>query len=419
MRSVVARHSTAVPVLYNATRQAVSEMRITLIVSSLARGGAQRVLSLLANCWAEQGRQVTLLTVDRDDPPAYPLHPAIKLQEFGLPWPSSNIIQGVFRNLHRIQVLRRAIRESQPDIVISFMDRTNVLVLLATRGLGKPVIVCERTDPRRYDIGWLWQRLRLLTYPFADALMCQTSATLAWFQERLRVRGYVIPNPVVVPPAGLTERCQPDRDTRDHVIVAMGRLVPEKGFDLLLSAFARVAGSHPAWRLEIFGEGPLKAELEVQAQSLGVQDRVTMAGALSDPFSRLRSADLFVLSSRLEGFPNALCEAMACGLGVVSFDCSPAIAEIIRDGLDGILVPPEDVDALAAVLNRVMADPAERRKLAARAPEVLSRFSKGRILDLWERMFEELAPGAVGKGGGRRQAMSDYMLEQPARSDSQ
>lgn len=364
-------------------------------------------MSLLANCWAEQGKEIALVTVDRGDPPAYPLHPAIKLTEFGLPWPSRNILQGVFRNLRRIRAIRHAVRESRPDLVISFMDRTNILVLLATRGLASPVIVCERTDPSRYDIGWLWQRLRLLTYPLADALMCQTAASLAWFQARMRIRGYVIPNPVMVREAGLNERQQRERKASSHVILAMGRLVPEKGFDLLLKAFAQVAERHPGWSLEIFGDGPLKEELRTQAEFLGVQDRLNLAGVLPDPFSRLRDADLFVLSSRFEGFPNALCEAMACGLAVVSYDCSPAAAEIIREGVDGLLVPAEDVDALAAVLDRLMGDPEERRRLASRAPEVLIRFSKDRILELWQRMFEDLVPEALERGEGRMQTMSE------------
>ena len=164
----------------------------------------------------------------------------------------------------------------------------------------------------------------------------------------------------------------------------------QKGFDLLLEAFSRVAQRNAHWSLKILGDGPLKDQLTVQTKKLNLTERVQFTGALADPFPVLRAADLFVFSSRFEGFGNALCEAMACGLPAISFDCPSGPSEIIRNGVDGVLIPAEDIDALAAAMDELMLNDQERLKLAARAPEVSLRFGIERILGLWERMLNDL-----------------------------
>lgn len=364
-------------------------MRLLLVIPSLERGGAERVMSILASSWAERGHKVTLLTLKREAAPAYELHPDVMLRNLGLPGESAaNLLLAAFRQVARFRALRHAIRESNPDLIISFMERTNVMTLVAARGLRVPVIVSERVDPRHYDIGHFWHGLRALTYRWAAALVCQSRASLIWFEQRMKVKARVIPNPVPVRKDGTAH--QPRKSSQGHTMVAMGRLVDQKGFDLLLDAFGQLAARNPDWTLVVLGEGPLRGELLARARVLRLGHQVQFAGEVSDPFSVLRRADLFVLSSRFEGFPNALCEAMACGVAVVSFDCPSGPAEIIRHGIDGILVPPGDVPAMAATLDQLMNDQDERERLASRAPEVAERFSRDKVLLLWEKLFEEV-----------------------------
>jgi len=378
-------------------------MRLTLIIPSLERGGAERVMSILASCWAGQGREVTLLTLKHGIKAAYEVDSRVRLRNLGLPAePAGNVLLAAFRQARRVSVLRRAIRESNPDLVISFMERTNVLTLIATRDLGVPVIISERVDPRLYEIGRLWQSLRQLTYPWASVLVCQSNVSLAWFEQKIRVRGCVIPNPVPLPgqrasSGSLIEKKPP------YTIVAMGRLVEQKGFDLLLDAFGQLAAEHRDWSLIIMGDGPLRDQLVSRANALKIESRVHFAGTVADPFPILRRASLFVLSSRFDGFPNALCEAMACGVAAISFDCPSGPADIIRHGVDGILVPPGDVGALAAAIDHLIKDPHERARLASRAPEVSTRFSVEKVLLSWNQLFEriELAANTTPTGDAR------------------
>src|SRR5262249_41998587 len=214
---------------------------------------------------------------------------------------------GMMRQLRCVRVLRQAFIASKPDVIIGFMDISNVVALLAARGMSVPIIVNEQTHPAFHYIGWHWQILRRLVYPRAASLVCPTHSVISWLQKRINVRGDKIPNPVEAVLA-CTQRAEGiNQENVNRTVVAMGRLSREKGFDLLLEAFSRIANKHSGWRLKILGEGPLRSQLLTQAEELNLSGRVEFAGAVSDPFPILVGSDLFVFSSRYEGFGNALC----------------------------------------------------------------------------------------------------------------
>jgi len=363
-------------------------MRCTLIIYSLTSGGAERVISNMANYWGAKGWEINLLTFDDDKKkPFYDLDSQISHIPLGIAGQSPNPIIGIWNNLTRIQPLRTAIIRSKPNVVISFLHQTNEIVLLATRWLNVPVVVSERNDPASETTGKVWVKLRQWTYPFADRIVVQTKRAGDYFSSKLQKRICVIPNPVLLPPY---ETELSDKLLGERSLIAMGRLVPQKGFDLLLEALAKLKDRYPEWTLTILGEGELRPQLESLRNELGLDDRVHLLGRVTNPHKFLKQGDIFIMSSRFEGFPNALCEAMACGLPIISTDCPNGPREIIRDGVDGILVPNEDVSALAAAMERLMSDEKERQRLADRAKEVTESFSLEKVMSIWESLINEV-----------------------------
>jgi glycosyltransferase involved in cell wall biosynthesis len=203
-------------------------------------------------------------------------------------------------------------------------------------------------------------------YPRLDALTVLTAADEREYGALLagaRTRVERIPNPL--PPGAAA----PVSGQTAPVIVAAGRLTRQKGFDLLIEAFARIAGRAPAWRLRIYGSGPEKARLQAQIDALGLADRITLMGRSKRLEAAMADGSVFALSSRFEGFGIVIVEAMAAGLAVVSFDCPHGPADIVSHGVDGLLVPPEDVDGLAAALLSLVEDPDRRRRMASAGRE--------------------------------------------------
>lgn len=358
-------------------------MRLTLIISSLSSGGAERVMSIIANYWAVKEWKITLLTFNHvSKAPFYPLHPCINYIPLNIANQSPNRLVGIWNNLKRIFVLRTAISISKPDAIISFLDTTNVLTLLATRGLKIPVIVSERNEPGKCQ-SRMWGKLRHLLYPLANQIVVQTERAKNYFSLQLQSRICVIPNPVLLPKTN----CVSQRLLKSPSLIAVGRLEQQKGFDLLIKAFSKVKDTYAEWTLTILGEGPLRSELEYMLNDLKLNEHVHLIGRVKDPYAYLKQADIFVMSSRFEGFPNALCEAMASGLPVISTDCPYGPREIIRNNVDGILVPNEDLFELATAIARLMSDEQERKNLAKHALEVITRFNVDDIMKDWETIL--------------------------------
>jgi GalNAc-alpha-(1->4)-GalNAc-alpha-(1->3)-diNAcBac-PP-undecaprenol alpha-1,4-N-acetyl-D-galactosaminyltransferase len=352
-------------------------MRLALVISSSSGGGTERVVTHLANGWAARGQDVHIVTFDQDVLADCPLDSRVGRTDVS---PATSMIPPV-RLWDRVQGLRRELRELHPDAILSFGDRTNVQTLLAARGLHIPVLISERVDPDMRLLSKSWSMLRSWSYPSAQTLVVQTESMRTWAEKRFQgLRTRIIPNPVVIDSADSTHQ--------SSVIVAAGRLIPQKGFDVLIRAFAAVASDFPEWSLEIFGEGPERPSLEVLVERLELSNRVRLPGCreLKD---HLPSAGVFVVSSRFEGFPNVLAEAMAHGSAVISTRCRGGASELVHDGIDGRLVAVDDATALANALQELLSAPDERRRLGTAARAVCERFHVTRVLDLWDEAIHE------------------------------
>jgi GalNAc-alpha-(1->4)-GalNAc-alpha-(1->3)-diNAcBac-PP-undecaprenol alpha-1,4-N-acetyl-D-galactosaminyltransferase len=370
--------------------------RLTLVVPSLALGGAERVMARMANHWAARGEAVSVITLSSTATDTYPLDPAVTRVPLDLMRDSRGPIWALYNNWLRVGKVEDAIRKLRPDTVISFTDRMNVVTLAACRSLGVDTVISERIDPSQQPVGWYWSKLRRWGYPFARALVVQTQAVRSQLQPMMRGRPiYVIPNAVDAPANELIAR-EPRKSMDGSLrLAAMGRLAYQKGFDFLIDAFARAAEGQPNWSLEILGEGPERRRLEEQIHARGLEPRVRLHGWISDPATVLRTCDAFVLSSRFEGFPNALLEAMALGLPAISFDCPSGPADIIRHEVDGLLVPAGDVPALATAIRRLLADEQLRSRLGAEATGVVERFSSARYFARWDAILRKESPESV------------------------
>ncbi len=360
---------------------------IVLVIHALHGGGAERVAATMANMWVQQGRQVTVITLGTVPSDVYEVRPEV--HRIGLDWmrESRHLPQALWNNRQRMRALRQAIRQCQPDCVVSLTDQMNILTLLATRPLRLPVVVAEHSDPRCQNLGTVREWLRRRTYRRASAIVVLTESVAQ------HMRGLAGPAPVHVIPNGIAapEGAAPlAQRAHEQLIVAMGRLSEEKGFDLLLEAFAQVARGHSPWRLEIAGAGRLREPLEQQIGRHHLADRARLVGWV-EPDRFLQRAAIFVLSSRYEGFPVALLEAMAQGLAVISFDCDSGPREILRHEQDGLLVPAGDVGQLAQAIDRVIGDQALRERLSAAAMKVAERFSPERFAADWDKVLRSAA----------------------------
>jgi GalNAc-alpha-(1->4)-GalNAc-alpha-(1->3)-diNAcBac-PP-undecaprenol alpha-1,4-N-acetyl-D-galactosaminyltransferase len=359
-------------------------MKLTLISSSLGFGGAERVMSIMANYWATKGWKITILTFDDgSDDPFYDLDRRIDVRALGIESQDGYQISvpSIQSNLKRVRILKQAIADSRPDVVISFTTSTNILTLLACRGLKVKTIVSEHVHPSFNQLSKTTKLLQQWTYRQADLVTVQTHAALSFFPAD-RYKTQVIPNPVTLPSS---DAIQSQLYTDDRHILAIGKLTYQKGFDLSIAAFAQVCEQHPDWTMTILGEGEMRDELESLCRKLGIEDRVYMPGIVKNVDAHLRKADIFMLSSRFEGFPVTLCEAMACGVPVIASNCLSGPKEIVHDGIDGMLVRPDNVSALALGLNQLMSDPGKRQTFSHHAPKVLERFGVKPVMAIWNR----------------------------------
>jgi GalNAc-alpha-(1->4)-GalNAc-alpha-(1->3)-diNAcBac-PP-undecaprenol alpha-1,4-N-acetyl-D-galactosaminyltransferase len=369
--------------------------RITVVSGSLANGGAERVAADLCRYLRDSGREVALLTLTGDEPDDYKSPEGVLRERMEVRRAPPSLFHRIFYLLGRLVSVRRRLVAFQPDVVVSFIDRINMLVLLALFGTGIPVIASERLHPGYNPIPRAWLLARKVIYLFAKAVTVQTEDGADWLRRHSWVR-----HPVVVPNAVRYSHDLGNRSGRKNqnvarpFVLAIGRLTEQKGFDLLLEAFHRSGLAQVGWNLVILGEGPALTDLKQQAAALCVADAVTFPGFV-DVAPWLEQADIFVLSSRYEGFPNALMEAMQMQRACISFDCPSGPRDLIENERNGLLVPPLDVASLSKALQRLAGDPALRGRLGTEAVKVSERFSHDTVYGKWLGLIDAVATGDI------------------------
>jgi glycosyltransferase involved in cell wall biosynthesis len=358
----------------------------------------------MANAWSQEGREVWLVSTyleERAD--GYPLHPGVS--KIYLADSLRHKGGRGFTVLRKAQALRSLVRKIRPDVVVSFLTNVNILAILALMKLRIPLIVSERVDPSaELELNRLLRWARAVLYPVADAIVVQTDVVARQYARLLRspARIDVIPNPLPRELDAWPARAR--QKDRGGCVIAMGRLTSQKGFAGLIKAYAEALGQDDSWRLEIWGRGPLHADLTRRVAELRLESRVRLCGETTQPWTVLATAQIFVLSSEYEGFPNAMLEAMAVGLPCIAFDCPSGPRELADGGAAAIMVPAGDADKLARTLRDVAADCEARRTLGARAAAHVRReFAEARVMADWDRLLGGLLPadrGLIAPGEG-------------------
>jgi glycosyltransferase involved in cell wall biosynthesis len=370
-------------------------MKVLIFIQSLGGGGAERVAVNLANEWSRGGTQVLVATLASAADDAYPLDPGVVRAVLGYSSAAGGPLATLRNNRARVRVLRALLREWQPDAALSMLSNANVVLAMAARGLPRLATVgAERTHPPRMPLGRIREIMRWYWYGRLRAVTALTAEGAHWIAAHTRARTVLaIPNPVSFPlpeaPPIVPVPVSPGR----KLLLAAGRLAESKQFGILLDVFAELAPDFPDWDLAIVGAGPEEGPLRAQVAALNLAGRALLPGRAGNIGAWYGAADIFAMTSRYEGFPNTLAEAMAYGVPAVSFDCDTGPRDIIRDRIDGLLVPNGDRARFQAALAELMGDAALRAAFAARASEVRARFGLPRIAAQWLQLFGRLQAG--------------------------
>ncbi len=418
------------PSAWPGTQRLDATADLVLVCPHLGDGGVQRVVTILANAWNQEGRRVCVVTLF-ENTVAYELDPGVvhistvstwqvkvieALRRFAghVRTPIRHVMRMLFSSgrasnesaiwrllkrltypfipavyfpLHiRVHALRSIIRRTKAPVVVGFCGSTNIMTVMAARPLQCRVIISERNDPARQALKYPWDSLRPLYYNLADIVTANTRGALEAMRTYVDSRKMVfVPNPLL--PGNMPADHARSRILESPTILIVGRLHYQKAHDVLFDAFALLGESCSEWRLSIVGRGSEEANLCRQAKSLGISERIVWHGQVPDPLPYYHDAEIFVLPSRHEGTPNALLEAMNCGMAVIISDASPGPLELIDDGKSGIVVPKEDPARLAKAITRLAADPVLRQTLGQAARQKVSAYSLPRAIQVWERLI--------------------------------
>lgn len=384
--------------------------RFAFVIAHLGPGGAQRVVTNAANALADRGLDVHVVTTLDDHADSYDLDPRVRRHRR---WPAGSgprnrllggedslarstadsLIQaaGAYAFLRQpmriggfgVQLVRQTrwlrakIREIEPDAVLSFLTQTNILTLLATRGMPVRTLISERNDPRLQAHRRHIVLMRRLLYRWSDVVTANSRGAVDALGEFVPSHKLAfLPNPLTLSDREAIAFAAP-------TMITVTRLVEQKGIDVLLQAAALAFQSLPDWRLAIVGDGPLRADLEALAAKLGIAERIDWIGQVDDPTPYLKAAQFFVLTSRFEGSPNALLEAMACGLPAIVSDSSPGPLELVGAEAAGLIVPVEDVRATADAIVKLAGDERLRAELGGAAAATTQVYRLESAMPIW------------------------------------
>jgi glycosyltransferase involved in cell wall biosynthesis len=372
--------------------------KIAFYISSLHKAGAEHVCVQLAEHFFRCGWQVTVATQydDRGLADSYDLPEGITRR---ISEPSRQELgRSRIRNfLLRYSKLCAIWKEEAPDLIVSFIGKNNVMALQTAKHCHIPAVVCVRGDPEQEYLDMRVRQAAFRLFPKAAGVVLQTRQSALFFPEAVRKKVKILPNPV--DPAFLSEDFPAGKEPYRR-IVSVGRVDENKNQWMLIEAFSALAEEFPDAVLEFYGTGPKMEEWKKDASVLDGAGQIRFMGHEDNVAGAIRGAAAFVLTSDTEGMPNALLEAMALGLPVISTDCPcGGPAELIRSGENGLLIPVRDTWALEEALRDVLSDPEKAAQMGKKAKETGLEHEPGKVLSEWENYLAGLIGDSKGKAG--------------------
>lgn len=357
-------------------------MKILFYINILSDGGAERVMSNLANQFAANGDEIFLVTTYKT-PREYSV--SDRVQRINLEEKPNQIKNRVIRNISRIAKLRRIIKSKNPEVVVSFMKEPNFRNIIATRGLKTKTIVSVRNDPRVEYSGRIGRFIANNILTLADGCVFQTQEEKEFFSDKLTSKSTIIFNSVK------DEFYNIERRPISGNIVTLGRLSKQKNHQMLIDAFSLVLQEYSQSNLNIYGDGELKDYLTMKIIEDSLCNSVFLKGNTENVSDVLSTADIFVLSSNFEGMPNALMEAMAAGVPSIATDCpcgGPRV--LIKQGVSGILVPTNDAQALAKAIIDLLKNNVKKKELGVNAQKAAEAFRPSIVFNDWNIYVREV-----------------------------
>ena len=351
--------------------------KILFVNSSLTSGGSERVMTLLANEFANKGYDVDMVLLYKYEKDTYEVDSKINVIRF-----LYNDKIKIIKKIKQLSKLRKVLKKNRYDYVFSFMLSINILTLLASLGLKNKIIISERCNPY-ISHGFIKETLSKILYKKAYKIVFQTEYAMNYYNEKIRALSVVIPNPI--DSKILPDVCKGKREKR---IVGVGRLSNQKNFKLLISGFTTFVEEFKDYKLEIYGEGELLEELKKYAKECGITDKVIFKGYVNNVLEKIKDAAMYISTSNFEGISNSMLEALAMGIPSICTDCPVGGAQlIIKNNTNGILIPVGGEKELVESMKLLAKDSKLCEKLSKNAIKVRKDYSIETIAKKWENIL--------------------------------
>lgn len=348
-------------------------MKIMMLITGMQAGGAERVMSILCNELSQNNE--IILCILKDSKSDYELNKNIK------------ILSGEIKNkslLKSVLFTNKVIDREKPDIILSFMNKSNIIALLTKKFFRKkvPVVIAERANP--YYTSKSIKLLRKILYKKADGCVFQTMQQKEYYKNMLKCKSVLLNNPL-----GNDFHIDPYRGKREKRIVCTARLSAEKNQKLLIKSFSKITSKYPDYKLEIYGDGPLKSDLQKLIDALNLNDKIKLMGRRKDIIDCIKNAEIFVLPSNSEGMPNSLLEAMALGLACIATDCPiGGSAILVKNKKNGLLIPMNDEDKLSDAMEKLIIDKKLASDLRLNAEKIVAEYDTQKVCNEWEKYLK-------------------------------